>query len=130
MRYIVGILSIFSVLLYSTGYWICEQFYLDDITEWRKLRDLLSGVVVFLLVILNFLPKNNFSNASLTAFGILCFGNIVDRTIFDITTFVGSDYWLIGTALIVFLIKIGHAKTVRRNLANFHENNNPGTGGR
>ena len=105
-RTIAGVLALCSVILYATGYWICEFFFMDDIVKWRLLRDLLTGVVIFALVIVNFLPRTRLVTASLWAFGIFCFGNLVDRLVFGISTFVGYDYLVIALAIFIFIKKI------------------------
>lgn len=107
---ITEVLALLSVILYSTGYWICEYFYMDDIVKWRGLRDTLTGVVIAILVFINFMPDTKLKFATLWAFGILCFGNLVDRLLLDITVFANSDYVLIGVAVLAFIykLKIGH----------------------
>ena len=95
-----GVLAILSVVLYLTGYWICEYFYADDIIRWRELRDLLTGVVIALLVSVSFLKRTSLSRAALVAFAVLCFGNLVDRLGLGITDFRFSDYALIVVAVI------------------------------
>ena len=105
-RSISGILALFAVILYATGFEICEYFYYDDIDKWRSLRDTLTGLNIFLLVILNFLPTTRLKISSLWAFGVFCFGNVVDRLIFDIDQFVYSDWFVIGIATIIFIHKM------------------------
>lgn len=38
---------------------------------------------------------------------VLCFGDLVDRLIFNIDVFVPSDYFLIAISVGVFLYKLG-----------------------
>jgi len=107
---VTEILALLSVILYATGYWICEYFYMDDIIKWRDLRDTLTGVVISILVITSLMPKTRLSNATLWAFGVLCFGDLVDRLVFNTNVFVYSDYALIVISIMVFVykFKIGH----------------------
>jgi hypothetical protein len=105
-RNIAGFIALFAAILYATGYWICEYVHGDDMTPWRQLRDTLNGVVIACLVVSGLMPTGRLKVASLWMFGVLCFGNLVDRWWFDITTFVGSDYWLTGTAIVIFIIKL------------------------
>ena len=112
-RIIGGLLALLSVILYSTGYWICEYFYMDDMTQWRGLRDTLTGVVIAVLVLINFMPRTRLSEAALWAFGILCFGNLVDRLLFNINVFVYSDYALIGVAVLAFIYKLKIGRNVK-----------------
>lgn len=106
MNRIAGYLALISVILYNTGYWICEYFYADDIIKWRFLRDTLTGVVIAILVLVNFMPETKLKTASLWAFGVFCFGNLVDRLVFNISVFVWTDYVIIALASLVFLIKL------------------------
>lgn len=118
MKNITGILALFAVLLYVTGYQICEHFYFEDIDSWRFLRDTLTGVDILLLVLVGMLPKTRLSIASLWAFLVFCFGNIVDRLVFDIDEFVYSDWFLIAIAIMIFIFKLkGHAKNTRGRLS-------------
>lgn len=106
MKRLTGILALLSVILYATGYWICEYFYADDIIRWRFLRDTLTGFVIAVLVLLHFLPGSKLKTASLSAFGVFCFGNLFDRLIFNIGEFVWSDYFMIIAATWVFQHKL------------------------
>jgi hypothetical protein len=108
-RKITNVLALSSVVLYSTGYWISEYFYWDDIVKWRSLRDTLNSIVIFILVLMAFLPRTRFKTAVFWSFGILCFGDLVDRLLFNIDVFIWTDYFLIAIAVIVFLYKYkGH----------------------
>ena len=106
MKSIAGLLALIATILYATGYWICEYFYAEDIVKWRFLRDTLTGVVIAILVLLNFMPKTKLKTASLWAFGIFCFGNLVDRLLFNIGVFVISDWFLIIISISVFAYKL------------------------
>jgi len=126
-RRISGILALFSVILYATGFEICDFFYPDVKTldcctnemvytihnEWRFLRDTLTGVVIFILVGLNFLPKTKLKVASLWALGVFCFGNVVDRLIFNISEFVDSDWVVIALAILIFIYKLKIERNVK-----------------
>lgn len=103
---ISGFLALFSAILYASGFWICEYFYIEDMTSWRRLRDTLNGVVITCLVVSGLLPNTHLKLASLWMFGVLCFGNLVDRLGFGIFGFVTSDYGLIGTSVMIFIIKL------------------------
>ena len=118
MKNTTGILALFAVVLYVSGFQICEHFYYDDIDSWRFLRDTLTGISIFLLVLVGLLPKSRLSIASLWALLVFCFGNIVDRLVFDIDGFVYSDWFLITIAIMIFIYKLkGHAKNTRRYLS-------------
>lgn len=105
-RAVVNLLALNVLLLYPTGYWICEYFYADDINAWRSLRDTLNGVLIASLVLLTFLPKTRLKTASMWGLAVLCFGDLVDRLIFNIEVFVFSDWFLITIAAGVFLYKL------------------------
>lgn len=111
---IAGVLALFAVILYATGFEICEFFYEDEINKWRSLRDTLTGINIFLLVILNFLPNTRLKIASLWAFGVFCFGNVVDRLIFDIDSFVYSDWFVIGVAILIFIHKMRWSRYLKK----------------
>ena len=101
---IAGILAIVALLLYIFGFEICEHFYKEDITQWRNLRDMLIGINMFILVILNLIPLTSFTRGVFVALCFLCFGDLVDRLIFDIQVFVNNDYILIMVAIVAGVI--------------------------
>lgn len=108
-----NVLALCCLILYSLGYQICEFFYEDNIESWRSLRDLLTGIMVFIMVNLNSLPKTKIRDSINVSFWWFCFGNLVDRLLFDIDKFVFSDYLLWLTAIVAGLITY-HVK--RRSL--------------
>jgi hypothetical protein len=105
-RNISGISAFAAMLLFPTAYWICEFFYVDDIAQWRLLRDCLHGVLILLLVISCIFMKNKLTIASLWGLSVLVFGDMVDRIFFGTYTFVWSDWPTILLALGLFIYKL------------------------
>lgn len=109
MRYFVsGISAFLALLLFPSAFWICELAYpsMDDIENWRLLRDLFWGVQIFLLIISCTFRKNKLTIASMYALGILVFGDMVDRIIFGVHEFNWVDWLCIIVSAFVFALKI------------------------
>ena len=105
MRALADLLALISLLLYPSGYWICELFFEEDIHNWRLLRDTLKGVEVCFLASLGILPKTRISKSAMSALLVLCAGNLVDRLFFGVSWFIWTDYALIFLAGVVFYVK-------------------------
>lgn len=99
-----GVLALCSLILYTFGYSICEYFYSDDLEGWTFLRNTLKGFVYLFLAALHFIPRTSITKGCMVALCFLCFGNLADRLVFDIQSFVNSDYVLIIVALIAGVI--------------------------
>ncbi len=103
-------LAILSIVLYVTGYDVCEYFYAEDLVEWGKLRDLLKGICILFLVLLNFLPRTILVKGVMISFWIYCASNLVDRLGYGITTFVNSDYGVHFIAVVAGIISYYYVK--------------------
>lgn len=105
---ITNLLALCAVILYPTSFWICEFFYPGDPApkEWFVLRDLHRGIVVTALVLMNYLPRTKIRKAAMTAMLVFCVGNLIDRLVFGITTYVVYDAFVWFWAVYIFIMKI------------------------
>lgn len=126
-RLVSNVLAVCSVLLYTSGYSISEYFYADNMDGWTFLRNTLKGVVYLFLVLLNFLPRTVLAKSSMIVFAFICFGDLVDRLVFDISEFVNSDYAMILVALIAGVIAYKY-NVKRISERSTYENDNPISG--
>lgn len=121
MKKLTVLLALLPLMLYPSGFWICELFFENDIDRWRLLRDTLKGVEIFALCGLNLLPRNKVSKAAMYSLLCLCVGNLVDRFIFGVHEFNWTDIVLLVGALAVFIIKLkGHERIFRGNRKPLH----------
>lgn len=116
MKKLAVLLALLPLVLYPTGFWICEIFFEDDINKWRLLRDTLKGVEILCLCSIYLLPKNKIASAAMSGLLIYCLGNMVDRLFFGIHEFMWTDCVLIIGSTMVFILKLkGREIIFRRN---------------
>lgn len=116
MKKLAVLLALLPLVLYPTGFWICEILFEDDINRWRLLRDTLKGVEILCLCSIYLLPKNKIASAAMLSLFIYCLGNMVDRLVFGVHEFIWTDGVLITGSTTVFILKLkGHEIIFRRN---------------
>ena len=108
-----ALMALLSVILYATGYLICEMLYPnpEDIAKWRFMRDTLGGLVYLLLIWTYALPKSAISKAAIYAFMVLAMGDMLDRWFFRVSSYQWNDTIVIIGAIVVFF------KIYKRNVS-------------
>lgn len=91
------ILAYASVILFGTGFWICEIIYKYDLIKWTHLRmNLISLVICGVLYVADKCATDRRLKLPLEIGIGLSIADVIDRLCFDITTFSTNDFITIG----------------------------------
>ena len=107
MRYI----ALIAVILFCSGYWICDLFFENGTVQWWDLRFAIFTVIFALCFYIGWALSHGFTKAVFLVGMVFCAGDIMDRYIFDIQKFNINDLLLYFFA-IYYLIKT-YAREIR-----------------
>lgn len=106
-------LSIISLILFAFGYWICLFIYPDDVVKFFELRMNIYSCIILSCFYLASLNNSDKRVKLILDIGIgLSLSDVIDRLLFDITTFNANDYVLIVLTLLISIYNYARKKPV------------------
>lgn len=96
------LIPLLTVLLFIGNYHICEFFYKDDISKWWNLRTALCAINFGLALYCSKMDMRDRLTLFFVNVGIgFSVSDIVDRLVYDITTFTKADILMIIITVMV-----------------------------
>ncbi len=108
-------IAIAAVLLFCTGFWICELVYPNDLVAWTHLRMNLYSVLIFLAFVSCRMGTNTKLVNTIFDVGIgVSVSDIIDRVYFDVTKFQWSDLVMLSITIILAIFD-NYVRTARNS---------------
>ena len=97
-------LYIFSILLFSSNYLLCEYFYSQNIDRWWDLKMNINALVMALVFISSNIDKKGILRFVLDIGVGFTVSNVVDRLYFNTTQFTKTDIIMIIATFLFAII--------------------------